>query len=53
MLFKFGPPGSAYGTQENLGKDDDGNPVTQPNLLAQVTHGDRAGPHARRVTPSR
>lgn len=37
MLFKFGPPGSAYGTQENLGKDDDGNPVTQPNLLAQVT----------------
>ncbi len=37
MLFKFGPPGSAYGTQENLGKDADGNPVTQPNLLAQVT----------------
>ena len=37
MLFKFGPPGSAYGTQETLGKDADGNPVTQPNLLAQVT----------------
>jgi hypothetical protein len=37
MLFKFGPPGSAYGTQENLGKDSDGNTVTQPNLLAQVT----------------
>ncbi len=37
MLFKFGPPGSAYGSQETLGKDASGNPVTQPNLLAQVT----------------
>jgi hypothetical protein len=37
MLFKFGPPGSAYGTQETLGKDASGNTVTQPNLLAQVT----------------
>ena len=37
MLFKFGPPGSAYGSQETLGKDKDGNPVSVPNLLAQVT----------------
>ena len=38
MLFKFGPPGSAYGTQENSTLNRATGQVTVvPNLLAQVT----------------
>ena len=38
MLFKFGPPGSAYGTQENSTLDRATGQVTViPNLLASVT----------------
>jgi hypothetical protein len=38
MLFKFGPPGSAYGTQETSTLDRaTGQAIVPPNLLASVT----------------